>query len=273
MVHSEIYSRKGVQQLGDNFFSSTQISPGNERFKVRNCVRVLESQNEQSLVLCFQISFLVFPWNWFLKLLRQHVVKISMFYLISDRHKSILFTTQNQAMWQPPFAVHRFYLRHIRANFTKTFKNNELKSLIHRMMTTNISEALNSILKKIFDKFLRIELKSRDHTVITYNPREGIYIVKSLIRLDGTGNNVYTLNMNEKSYSCCKWREYILPCSHALAVYRDNDTRRDTYVPDIYLRKTYRRTYQSKLYSVGHEDFWSDAPYNLTFYHPNMNNQ
>ncbi|KAI5669346.1 hypothetical protein M9H77_19199 [Catharanthus roseus] len=84
----------------------------------------------------------------------------------------------------------------------------------HGMMTTNISKPLNSMLKKVkvlplktlvelifsklvkyfnqyreeaqncvhpfptrvFDKFLQIELKSRDHTVTTYDPREGIYM-------------------------------------------------------------------------------------------------
>ncbi|KAI5672821.1 hypothetical protein M9H77_13185 [Catharanthus roseus] len=74
-------------------------------------------------------------------------------------------------------AIHRFCLRHIRANFNKTFKNTNLKSLMwqagtetkqwkfdrldpekwtllhdgghrHGIMTTNISEALNSVLKK-----------------------------------------------------------------------------------------------------------------------------
>ncbi|KAI5657518.1 hypothetical protein M9H77_26311 [Catharanthus roseus] len=73
--------------------------------------------------------------------------------------------------------------------------------------------------------------------------------------------------------SCGKWRKYTLPCSHALAVFRDNGTRPDAYMLDIYSRDTYRRTYQSNFYLVGHEDFWRDAPYNLTFYPPNMNNQ
>ncbi|KAI5669397.1 hypothetical protein M9H77_19250 [Catharanthus roseus] len=60
MVCSEICSRKGVRQLGDNFYNSTQISPSNERFKLENCVLALASQNEHSLELCFIISFLVF---------------------------------------------------------------------------------------------------------------------------------------------------------------------------------------------------------------------
>ncbi|KAI5661596.1 hypothetical protein M9H77_20919 [Catharanthus roseus] len=77
-------------------------------------------------------------------------------------------------------AIHRFCLHHIRANFNKTFKNTNLKTLMwqagteskqwkfdrvmkdiqernidayiylmkHGIMTTNISEALNSVLKK-----------------------------------------------------------------------------------------------------------------------------
>ncbi|KAI5662197.1 hypothetical protein M9H77_21520 [Catharanthus roseus] len=73
--------------------------------------------------------------------------------------------------------------------------------------------------------------------------------------------------------SCGKWREYTLPCSHALAVCKDNCTRPDAYMPDIYSRETNRKTYQSNFYPVGHEDFWKDAPCNLTFYSSNMNNQ
>ncbi|KAI5658231.1 hypothetical protein M9H77_27024 [Catharanthus roseus] len=178
----------------------------------------------------------------------------------------------------------------------------------HGMMTNNFPEALNSVLKnakvlplkplvdlifnklvryfnqhreeaqncvhpfsaRVFDKFLQIELKSRDHKVTTYNLREGIYLVKSPIRVEGTGNNVYNLRMNNKSCSCSKWREYKLPCSHALAVCKENGARADTYVPDIYSRETYRRTYKSNFYLVGHEDFWRDAPYNLKFHPPNM---
>ncbi|KAI5654758.1 hypothetical protein M9H77_31945 [Catharanthus roseus] len=74
----------------------------------------------------------------------------------------------------------------------------------HGIMTTNISETLNSYFHqhreeaencvhpfptRIFDKFLRIELRSREHKVTNYNTQEGIYMVKSPIRVSGTGNN------------------------------------------------------------------------------------
>ncbi|KAI5648343.1 hypothetical protein M9H77_34348 [Catharanthus roseus] len=98
-------------------------------------------------------------------------------------------------------------------------------------------------------------------------------MVKSSMRLDIGSNNVYTLKMNEKSCKCGKWQEYTLSCSYALAICKDNGTKPNTYVPDIYSQKTYICIYQSNFYPVGHEDFLRDAPYNLTFYPPNINNQ
>ncbi|KAI5668202.1 hypothetical protein M9H77_18055 [Catharanthus roseus] len=113
-------------------------------------------------------------------------------------------------------------------------------------------------------------MKSREHKVTTYNPREGIYMVRSPIRVSGTGNNVYTLRLNNKSCSCGKWRTYTLPFSHVLAVCRENGSRIDTYVPEIYSREMYRRTYQANFRLVLSENFWRDVPFNLTFYPPNM---
>ncbi|KAI5682749.1 hypothetical protein M9H77_03977 [Catharanthus roseus] len=95
-------------------------------------------------------------------------------------------------------------------------------------------------------------------------------MVKSPIRVSGTGNNVYTLRINNKSCSCRKWQTYILSCSHVLAVYRENGSRTDTYVPDIYSRQTYRRIYQANFHPVLSENFWRDVPFNLKLYPPNM---
>ncbi|KAI5675965.1 hypothetical protein M9H77_06915 [Catharanthus roseus] len=65
--------------------------------------------------------------------------------------------------------------------------------------------------------------------------RAGIYMVKSPILLDGSGNDVYTLKMNEKLCSCGKCQEYTLPCSHTLKVCKYNGTRPDAYALDICL--------------------------------------
>ncbi|KAI5658944.1 hypothetical protein M9H77_27737 [Catharanthus roseus] len=131
-------------------------------------------------------------------------------------------------------------------------------------------------LKRVFRDilaFLQIELKSREHKVTTYNPREGIYMVKSPIQVSGTGNNVYTLWLNNKFCSCGKWQTYTLPCSHVLAVCRENGSRTDAYVPEIYSRQTYRKTYQANFHPILNEKFWRDVPFNLIFYPPNMKNE
>ncbi|KAI5677551.1 hypothetical protein M9H77_08501 [Catharanthus roseus] len=126
---------------------------------------------------------------------------------------------------------------------------------------------------RIFDNFLRIELKSREHKVTTYNPREGIYMVKSPIRVSSTCNNVHTLRLNNKFCSCEKWQTYTLSYSHVLAVCRENGSRTYAYVPEIYSRQTYRKTYQANFHLVLSENFWRNVPFNLTFYPPNMKNE
>ncbi|KAI5677125.1 hypothetical protein M9H77_08075 [Catharanthus roseus] len=99
----------------------------------------------------------------------------------------------------------------------------------------------------------------------TINPniaKEGIHILiddlieSDTIRLLDWNDNMIDIQLG---MNWGKWREYILSCSHTLAVCRE--------------KETYRRTYQSNFYQVGHENFWRDALYNLTFYLPSMNNQ
>ncbi|KAI5666129.1 hypothetical protein M9H77_15982 [Catharanthus roseus] len=82
-------------------------------------------------------------------------------------------------------------------------------------------------------------MKSREHKVTTYNPREGIYMVKSLIWVSGT-------------------------------VCRENGSRTKTYVPEIYSRQTYRRTYQANFHPVLSVNFWRDVTFSLIFYPPNI---
>ncbi|KAI5662845.1 hypothetical protein M9H77_22168 [Catharanthus roseus] len=113
-------------------------------------------------------------------------------------------------------------------------------------------------------------MKSREYKATTYNLREGIYMVKSPIQVSGMGNNIYILRINNKSCSCRKWQTYTLHYSHVLAVCRENGSRADTYVPEIYSQQTYRRTYQANFHPVLSVNFWRDVPLNLTFYLPNM---
>ncbi|KAI5663785.1 hypothetical protein M9H77_23108 [Catharanthus roseus] len=104
--------------------------------------------------------------------------------------------------------------------------------------------------------------------------KEGIHIddliESGTIRLLDWNDNMTDIQLG---MSCDKWREYTLSFSHALSMCRVNGTRPDTYELNIYWRETYKRTYQSNFYLVGHENFGRGAPFNFTFYPPNMNDQ
>ncbi|KAI5657038.1 hypothetical protein M9H77_25831 [Catharanthus roseus] len=147
----------------------------------------------------------------------------------------------------------------------------------HGIMTTNISEALNSVLKnarvlplKALVELIFNKLVKYFHQHCEEAENFGIYMVKSPIRVSCTGNNIYTLRLNNKFCSCGKWQTYTLPCSHVLAVCRENESRTYSYVPEIYSRQTYIKTYQANFHPVLSENFWRDVPFNLTFYPPNM---
>ncbi|KAI5659206.1 hypothetical protein M9H77_27999 [Catharanthus roseus] len=72
-------------------------------------------------------------------------------------------------------------------------------------------------------------------------------------------------------WECCgKWQTYTLLCSHILALCRENGSRTDIYVPKIYSRQMYRRTYQANFHPILSENFWRDVSFSLTFYPPNM---
>ncbi|KAI5648517.1 hypothetical protein M9H77_34522 [Catharanthus roseus] len=131
-------------------------------------------------------------------------------------------------------------------------------------------------------KFISISISP----LVAYNPKIPVSnVIQEVQILFQTGCTYkrawyatkFTIEGRPQSYNlqsgCGKWQAYTLPCSHALAVCRKNGTRADTYMPNIYSRETYRRTYQSHFHPVGLEKFWRDAPYNLTFHPPNMNNE
>ncbi|KAI5663277.1 hypothetical protein M9H77_22600 [Catharanthus roseus] len=66
-------------------------------------------------------------------------------------------------------------------------------------------------------------------------------------------------------YSISVGREY-----RVLKMCRENRSRTDAYVPEIYPRQTYRKTYQANFHPVLSENFRRDVPFNLTIYPPNM---
>ncbi|KAI5666670.1 hypothetical protein M9H77_16523 [Catharanthus roseus] len=109
-------------------------------------------------------------WNWLLKHLREYVVK--------DRHAET-----KSKLRKFDRVIKEIQDRNVDAFIYLVKIDLEKWTLLHdgghrhRIMTTNISEALNSVLKKarVLPLKALIEMKSREYKVTTYNPQEGIY--------------------------------------------------------------------------------------------------
>lgn len=175
-------------------------------------------------------------------------------------------------------------------------------------MTTNLSELLNSVLKKcralphkalvefiyeklvqyfcqyreeashtmyqfpsiIWRKYVKNEVKSRGLTIVQYNQEIDMFNVKSPIREDGRGNNVYIVNFRDKSCTCQKWLLFGIPCSYVFAVCRHKGLDPSRFVSNIYSKQNYKLTYEVDFYPVASEKLWSEASFTLQYYKPHM---
>ncbi|KAI5672167.1 hypothetical protein M9H77_12531 [Catharanthus roseus] len=92
----------------------------------------------------------------------------------------------------------------IEQNKHKNLSSKFISMSISHLVANDPEIPVSNIIQKV--QLLRIELKSREHKVTTYNPREGIYMVKSPIRVSGTGNNCVEKTGQEQILMC---RRYI----------------------------------------------------------------
>ncbi|KAI5666462.1 hypothetical protein M9H77_16315 [Catharanthus roseus] len=129
----------------------------------------------------------------------------------------------------------------------------------HGIMTTNIFEELNSVLKKatVLPLIALVEL--------IFNK-----LVKYFHQQHEEAENCVHPFPTRIFDNCGKWQTYALACSHVLAVCRETGSRTDAYVLEIYSRQTYIKTYEANFHLVLSENFWRDVSFNLTFYPPNM---
>ena len=73
-------------------------------------------------------------WTFFLRCIKHHVVDCDRDHticLILDRGSGIISAVNNEEnRWQPPFAIHRFCLRHVASNLNKEIENQQVKNLV-----------------------------------------------------------------------------------------------------------------------------------------------
>ncbi|KAI5676333.1 hypothetical protein M9H77_07283 [Catharanthus roseus] len=154
------------------------------------------------------------------------------------------------------------------ANFNKTFKSTELKSLMWQAETElkqwKFDHVMKEIKKRNVDSYIYLVKIDPEKWTLLHDGghRHGIMTTNISKVLNSVLKKVRVLPLKalvelifNKLVSCEKWQTYTLPYSHALAVCRENGTRADTYVPEIYSRQTYRKTYQTNFYPVLSENF------------------
>lgn len=73
-------------------------------------------------------------WRWFMACIRTRVTHRPDLCVISDRHRSIIAATNDDALgWGPGHAHHRFCVRHLPSNFHSRFRDESLKMLLVRV--------------------------------------------------------------------------------------------------------------------------------------------
>ncbi|XP_057540844.1 uncharacterized protein LOC130818702 [Amaranthus tricolor] len=70
-------------------------------------------------------------WSWFMACIRKHVTQRMSLCVVSDRHAGNI-ATMEELGWQPPYAHHRFWLRHLLSNFKRVMGNVQRKKLFGR---------------------------------------------------------------------------------------------------------------------------------------------
>ncbi|KAL6326327.1 hypothetical protein AAG906_005521 [Vitis piasezkii] len=72
-------------------------------------------------------------WSWFLYTLRSQATQREGICLISNRHAGIQAAIRDPSVgWNPPYAHHRYCLRHVASNFNDKYRNKMLKDLVYR---------------------------------------------------------------------------------------------------------------------------------------------
>ncbi|PHU07318.1 hypothetical protein BC332_23807 [Capsicum chinense] len=98
--------------------------------------------------------------------------------------------------------------------------------------------------------------------MMTYQTEDGVFEILTFAK-NGKGGNIYKVSAKGKKCSCGKWRNFHMPCSHAIKFYRIRGIEPKDYVSKYYGTKYYKRTYSKSFTPVGQQAYWPPAPFCL----------
>ncbi|KAK6785118.1 hypothetical protein RDI58_018573 [Solanum bulbocastanum] len=79
----------------------------------------------------------------------------------------------------------------------------------------------------------------------------------------GKGGNVQVLTGVEKKCTCGKWRNYHMPCSHAIKSCHFRGIEPRDYISEYYSCRFYKLTCNGKFFPLSEEAHWPPSPFNL----------
>ncbi|XP_062088924.1 protein FAR1-RELATED SEQUENCE 5-like [Humulus lupulus] len=158
----------------------------------------------------------------------------------------------------------------------------------YTIMTSNISESLNSVWKEARDfpvvallenlrqkvqnwfdtrrleaasTFTRLSKWAEDQLVEQnrLGRTMNVYSVGHQIYQVVDGNLEFVVEILKRSCTCRKWDLDEIPCSHACAAIRKANLCHYTYVSDFYMKDVFVSTYNGIIHPVGSQKFW-DIP-------------
>lgn len=121
-------------------------------------------------------------------------------------------------------------------------------------------EAWPTTIRKKFEEY---KVRAQMHTdCMNYNTEDGIFEILTFAHV-GKGGNVHIVNHREKQCSCGKWRNYHMPCSHAIRSSGIRGIDPSNYVSEYYSCRLYKQTYSGKFSPLGEEAYWLPSPFSL----------
>ncbi|XP_027093575.2 uncharacterized protein [Coffea arabica] len=94
-------------------------------------------------------------------------------------------------------------------------------------------------------KYVANEQKGRAHSVQVFDHRRGNYCITTAYRQTHVGGHAQTVDIENRTCTCEKWRELKFPCSHAIAACFRSGLNLMSLVGPEYTFEAYQATYES----------------------------
>ncbi|XP_070055022.1 uncharacterized protein [Nicotiana tomentosiformis] len=206
---------------------------------------------------------------------------------MSDMYKGLLDVVCNIC----PQSYHRYFARHIEANWSKDWKTDEIKKLILWCSWSTYKEEFKDMLKQLGEvseddvrDFLKYplvmnQLKDREDEVSSWRGEYNLYAIdlyndyremtskcnENFNRDRGfeisEGEDKHTVILEQQRCTCRIWDLFRIPCAHVIKSFNYKKLDPTLGIHWWYSKQVWQLLYQLKLQPVRGENFWKVEPH------------